>query len=374
MITRPPAEVGMPLEAVDTPALLLDLDAFERNLARLAAAVSGTGVRLRPHSKSHKCPVIALRQLAVGAVGVCCQKVSEAEAMVYGGVPDVLVSNQIVGKPKIARLVALAKQAHVAVCVDDAGNVSDLSAAATAFGVRLSVLVEINVGADRCGVAPGEPALALARHIAGSPGLRFAGLQAYQGSAQHIRDFAKRKEAIDVAAEKTRRTVDLLRQHDLPCTLVSGAGTGTYPFEAASGIWNELQAGSYIFMDADYLKNLKPDGTAGSEFAPSLFVYATVMSRPTKDRAILDAGLKALSVDSGMPWVAGMQDVEYLRASDEHGKLTLHDPARALPLGSKLRLVPGHCDPTVNLYDWYVCYRDNRVEALWPITARGAVL
>lgn len=374
MMTRPPAEVGMPLEAVDTPALLLELDAFERNLARLAQAVAGTLVRLRPHSKSHKCPVIALRQMAAGAVGVCCQKVSEAEAMVFGGVSDVLVSNQIVGAPKIARLVALAKQARVAVCVDDPGNAMALNEAAVALGVRLSVLVEVNVGADRCGVEPGESALALAKRVAASPGLRFAGLQAYHGAAQHIRDHARRKEAIDVAGEKTRRTVELLHRHGLACEVVSGAGTGTYRFEAGSGIWNELQAGSYVFMDADYMKNLKPDGTPGSEFEQSLFVYATVMSRPTKDRAVLDAGLKALSVDSGMPVVAGMPDVEYIRASDEHGKLTLHDPGRALPLGSKVRLIPGHCDPTVNLHDWYVCYRNDRVETLWPITARGAML
>ena len=374
MSTRPPADVGMPLEAVDTPALLLDLDAFERNVARLAQAVAGTPVRLRPHSKSHKCPVIALRQMASGAVGVCCQKVSEAEAMVFGGVPDVLVSNQIVGTPKIARLVALAKQARVAVCVDDPGNVMALNEAATSIGVRLPVLVEVNVGADRCGVEPGEPALTLAKQVAASSGLRFGGLQAYHGAAQHIRDYTRRKEAIDAAGEKTRRTVELLRRHGLTCEMVSGAGTGTYRFEAGTGIWNELQAGSYVFMDADYMKNLKPDGTPGSEFEHSLFVYASVMSRPTKDRALLDAGLKALSVDSGMPVVAGMPDVEYIRASDEHGKLTLHDPGRALPLGSKVRLIPGHCDPTVNLHDWYVCYRNDRVEALWPITARGAML
>lgn len=378
MITRPPADIGMRLEAVDTPALLLDLDAFEQNLARLAAAASGArsgaGVRLRPHAKSHKCPVIALRQLAHGAVGVCCQKVSEAEAMVYGGVPDVLVTNEIVGAAKIARLAALARQASVAVCADDPGNVAALSGAATAFGVRLPVLVEVNVGADRCGVEPGEPALALAKQIAASDGLRFAGLQAYHGAAQHIREHARRKEAVAAAAEKTRRTVELLRRHGLACEVVSGAGTGSYPFEAGSGIWNELQAGSYIFMDTHYLKNLGPDGTPGSEFTPSLFVYATVMSRPTKDRAVLDAGHKALSVDSGMPWVVGMPDVEYIRASDEHGKLTLHDPDRALPLGSKVRLIPGHCDPTVNLHDWYVCYRNDRVESLWPIAARGAVL
>jgi 3-hydroxy-D-aspartate aldolase len=168
--------------------------------------------------------------------------------------------------------------------------------------------------------------------------------------------------------------VDLLRHHGLTCEVISGAGTGTYEFEAASGIWTELQAGSYIFMDADYLKNLKADGTPGSEFESSLFVYATVMSRPAADRAILDAGLKALSIDAGMPWVVGMPDVEYIRAADEHGKLTLHDPSRVLSLETKLLLVPGHCDPTVNLYDWYVGYRNDRVETLWPITARGAVL
>jgi 3-hydroxy-D-aspartate aldolase len=374
MSTRPPAEVGMPLDAVDTPVLLLDFDALEQNIGHLAGAVAQVPVRLRPHAKDHKCPVIALLQMRSGAVGVCCQKVSEAEAMVCGGVPDVLVSNEIVGSPKIARLVALAKQARVAVCADDADNVASLTEAAMAFNVRLPVLVEVIAGADRCGVEPGEPALALARRIAASSGLRFQGLQAYHGTAQHIREYTQRKEAIDAAADKIRRTVDLLRQHGLTCEVVSGAGTGTYPFEASSGVWKEFQAGSYIFMDADYLKNRQADKTPGSEFTPSLFVLATVMSRPTKHRALLDAGLKALSVDSGMPWVAGMQDVEYIRASDEHGKLTLHDPGRPLPVGTKIRLIPGHCDPTVNLYDWYVGYRGDRVEALWPITARGATL
>lgn len=373
-MTTPPADIGMPLDNVDTPALLIDLDAFERNIARLAQAVAGTSVRLRPHAKSHKCPVIALRQIAAGAVGVCCQKVSEAEAMVYGGVPDVLVSNEIVGRSKIARLAALAKQARVAVCADDPVHVAALSEAAVAFGVELRVLVEINVGMDRCGVEPGEPALALARDIAASPGLAFAGLQAYHGRAQHIREYAKRKEAIDEAVEKTRRTVELLQRHGLPCELVTGAGTGTYRFEALSGTFTELQAGSYVFMDADYAKNLAADGSPGSEFEHSLFVLATVMSHPTKDRAVVDAGLKALSVDSGMPWVAGMPDVEFVRAADEHGKLNLHDPNRTLTIGQKLRLIPGHCDPTANLYDWYVGYRNGRVEALWPITARGAGL
>ena len=374
MTDRPPAEIGMPLEAVDTPALLLRLEAFERNLRRLPAAVAGSPIRLRPHAKTHKSPVIALRQIAHGAVGVCCQKVSEAEAMVYGGIPDVLVSNEVVGAPKLRRLAALARQARVAVCADDPGNVADLSEAALASGARLSVLVEVNVGADRCGVEPGGPASALARQIAGSPGLRFAGLQAYHGAAQHIRDFAQRRAAIDAAVEKVRRTLEELRRQELGCAVVTGSGTGTYRFEAESGVFTELQAGSYVFMDADYARNLAEDGGPYRDFEHSLFVYATVMSRPTKDRAVVDAGLKALSVDSGMPGVEGMPDVEYARASDEHGTLTLHDPSRSPRVGDKVRLIPGHCDPTVNLHDWVVGYRGNRVEALWPITARGAVL
>jgi D-serine deaminase-like pyridoxal phosphate-dependent protein len=374
MTTRPAAEIGMALEEVETPALLLDLEAFERNLVRMAQAAAGGRARLRPHAKNHKCPVIALRQMAHGAVGVCCQKVGEAEAMVYGGVPDVLISNEIVGPKKIARLMCLAKQARVAVCADDAGNVADLSEAARAYGVCLPVLVEVNVGGDRCGLEPGEPVAALAARIAASPGLEFKGLQAYYGPAQHMREFAKRREASQAAAEKLRKTLDLLRRDRLPCDLITGGGTGTYLFDAATGPWNELQAGSYIFMDVDYLKNLQADGTAGSEFEPSLFILATVMSRPTAERAVVDAGHKALSVDSGMPWVSGMPDVEYVRAADEHGKLLLRNPDRPLALGTKLRLIPGHCDPTVNLYDWFVGYRGSRVEALWPISARGAVL
>jgi D-serine deaminase-like pyridoxal phosphate-dependent protein len=364
----------MPLDEIETPALLLDLGAFERNLVRMARAVAEAGVRLRPHSKSHKCPLIALRQMAHGGVGVCCQKVGEAEAMVHGGVPDVLITNEIVGAKKLARLAALATHARVGVCADNPENVAALSQAAVAYGVTLPVLVEVNVGADRCGVEPGEPALRLAAQIGAAPGLRFGGLQAYQGRAQHIREFAKRREAIEAAAEKIRRTAELLRQAGLPCESITGAGTGTYRFEAATGLWNEIQSGSYIFMDVDYLKNLQADGTQGGEFEPSLFILATVMSCPTTDWVVVDAGHKALSVDAGMPWVVGMPDVEYIRAADEHGKLTLKEPGRKLPLGTKLRLIPGHCDPTVNLYDWYVGYRGDRVEALWPIAARGAVL
>jgi D-serine deaminase-like pyridoxal phosphate-dependent protein len=364
-------QVGLPLEELDTPSLILDLDAFERNLQRLNESLAGRKVAVRPHAKSHKCPQVALRQMALGAIGVCCQKVSEAEAMVQGGVKDVLIANEVIGTTKVRRAAALAKQARVAVCADDAGNVAALDAAAREFGVRLDVLVEVNVGANRCGVEAGEPALSLARHIADCPNLRFAGLQAYQGAAQHVRKVEERRAAIDAAVAKITQTTALLAKAGIPCEKVTGAGTGTYQFEAASGVYHEIQPGSYIFMDVDYAKN---DWTESGipRFEHSLFVWTTVMSRPSGERAIVDAGLKASSVDSGMPRVAALDGVEYIKASDEHGVLQLNG-ARGYAVGDKLKLIPGHCDPTVNLYDNYVCVRNGQVEAVWPITARGAV-
>ncbi len=366
-----PAEIGMSLAEVDTPALILELDEFERNLDRMGASLAGKSIKVRPHAKSHKCPEIALRQLKRGAVGVCCQKASEAEAMVEGGVPDVLISNEVVGAAKVKRVAALAKRARVAVCADDAGNVAALAEAARAAGVRLDVLVEINVGANRCGVEPGEPAVKLAQAIAGSKHLRFAGLQAYQGGAQHLRKVEERRAAIEKACERVRLTTDALAKAGIACEKVTGAGTGTYLFEAVSGVYHELQAGSYIFMDVDYAKNEWTESGI-PRFEHSLFVWTTMMSRPTAERGVVDAGLKASSVDSGMPRVADVEGAEYVKASDEHGVLKL--TGARLAVGDKLKLIPGHCDPTVNLYDHYVCVRGGVVEALWPITARGAVL
>ena len=367
-----PAQIGMPLADVDTPALLLDLDAFEHNLRLLNDSLKGRSIKVRPHAKSHKCPDIALRQIALGAVGVCCQKVSEAEAMVDGGVNDVLIANEVVGTTKLKRLAALAKRAKIAVCADHADNVTALDNAAREAGVTLNVLVEVNVGANRCGIEPGEPAFKLAQQIHQSKNLKFAGLQAYQGGAQHMRKTEERRAAIEAACDKVNRTTALLAQAGIPCERVTGAGTGTYLFEAASSVYHELQTGSYIFMDADYAKN---DWTESGipRFAHSLFVWTTVMSCPAADRAIVDAGLKASSVDSGMPRVFDTPGAEYIKASDEHGVLKL-TPGTALPLGLKLKIVPGHCDPTVNLYDHFVCVRKGVVEALWPITARGALL
>jgi len=373
MTMRPPAEIGMSLDEVDTPALIVDLDSFERNLKRLADRVAGSGVRLRPHAKTHKCPVIALKQIELGAVGVCVQKVSEAEAMVYGGVRDVLVTNEVVGKPKLRRLTALAHAARVGVCVDDPQQIADLDVAAGEAGVDLPVHVEINMGGNRYGVEPGEPALDLARRIGDARHLNFAGLQAYHGSAQHLRGWEERQQAIKGAADKAALTRDLLAANGIACDNITGAGTGTFEFETASGVYTELQCGSYIFMDADYGRNLDRDGAMTRSFEPALFVWATVMSRPAQERAIVDAGLKALAFDSGPPTVWEEAGATYERASDEHGRIGITAPGNRLRLGDKVKLVPGHCDPTVNLYDWYVGVRGERVEAIWPITARGAV-
>ncbi|MDA8251479.1 MAG: DSD1 family PLP-dependent enzyme [Rhodospirillales bacterium] len=373
MLQPPPATPGMREDEIDTPALLIDLAAFEHNLDRMAALLAGTPARLRPHAKTHKSPVIAALQAARGAVGQCVQKVGEAEVLAWGGVRDILVSNEVVAPRKLARLAALAAIAEARVCVDDAAQVAAVERAARDAGRRLGVLVEIDVGAGRCGVAPGPAAVALAQAIAASPHLRFDGLQAYHGSAQHLRRPEERRTAVTAAAEHTRRTVEQLRQVGLDCAIVGGAGTGTFQLEAASGVYTELQAGSYCFMDADYGRNLDEHGQPVAQFRQSLFVLATVMSAPRRGTAVLDAGHKAVAVDSGLPLVWQRPELRYVSASDEHGALAVGAETEAPKLGEKLRLVPGHCDPTVDRYDWYVGVRNGRVECLWPVAARGAM-
>ena len=373
MLQPPPAEPGAPEAEIDTPALILDLDAFEANLDRMAALLAPTGTKLRAHAKTHKSPVIARLQMARGAIGQCVQKVAEAEVLAWGGIPDILVSNEVVGARKLARLAALAGIAKVAVCADDAPQIDAIAAAAEAAGVRLPVLVEIDTGAGRCGVAPGPDAVALARRIAASKHLIFGGLQAYHGSAQHKRTPAERQALIAGAAEGARRTVEQLRQQGLDCPIVGGGGTGSFEFEAGSGVFTEIQAGSYAFMDADYARNLDAAGQPVSTFRHALFVLATVMSAPRPGVAVLDAGHKAVAVDSGLPVVWQRPELRYVSASDEHGKLEGGSETAAPKLGEKLRLVPGHCDPTVDRYDWYVGVRGGRVACLWPVAARGAM-
>ncbi len=368
---RIPARLGDMLAAVETPALVVDLDVFEHNLDLMADVVRGSGLALRPHAKSHKCPDIAKAQIARGAIGICCQKVDEAAVFVAAGIANVLLTNEVVAPGKMVRLAELAQAATVGVLVDHPAVLPDLSAAAVMAGGTLHIYVEIDVGARRCGVPPGEPAVALARAVAALPGLAFRGLHAYQGGAQHLRTPDERIMAIAQASAQALKTKQMIERAGIACPVVTGAGTGTWQLERDSGIYTELQPGSYIFMDADYGRNaLAPDQ---HHFEQSLYVLATVMSTPTPERAIVDAGLKALAFDSGLPLVHAAAGLEYVKASDEHGVLQV-DPAQATPrIGDRVWLVPGHCDPTVNLYDWIVGMRGERVECVWPVAARGAL-
>ena len=365
------ARPGDPVDAIDTPALVLDLDAFERNLHRMADAIQGHPVRLRPHGKSHKCPEIALRQVALGAVGICCQKVSEAAVFVEAGIRDVLVTNQVVGSAKLRRLAGLAHRARIGVLVDDPLQVQALAEAARAQSASIDVYVEVDVGGGRCGVAPGPAAAQLARQIADLPPLRFAGLQCYHGPAQHRRTPDERARAIGAAVEAAAMSRRLIEADGLQVERITGAGTGSFLIERDSGVFNEIQAGSYIFMDRDYADNQRgPDDLA---FEHALFVRSAVLSRTEPTRAVIDAGLKASSIDSGMPVVWQRSELRFVKAADDHGVLEVAAGAH-LALGDVVMLVPGHCDPTVNLYDEIVCIRGGYVEALWPVAARGALL
>jgi 3-hydroxy-D-aspartate aldolase len=368
-----PAMVGMDEADIQTPCLVLDLDALERNIIKMGRFAKDKNMRHRVHGKMHKSVDVALLQEKLGgSCGVCCQKVSEAEAFVRGGIKDVLVSNQVRDPAKIDRLARLPKLgARTICCVDDLANIADLSAAAVKHGTQIECLVEIDCGAGRCGVQSTEDVVAIATAIDAAEGLKFAGLQAYQGAMQHLDDYQERKAKIDVAVAMVADAVAALKSVGLECDIVGGGGTGSYNFEGESGVYNELQCGSYAFMDADYGRILDGDGKRidQGEWQNALFLLTSVMSHAKADKAICDAGLKAQSVDSGLPVIFGRTDVEYIKCSDEHGVIA--DPDGVLKVGDKLKLVPGHCDPTCNVHDWYVGVRNGKVEALWPITARG---
>ncbi|MDA0358192.1 MAG: DSD1 family PLP-dependent enzyme [Proteobacteria bacterium] len=368
-----PASVGMDEADIQTPCLVLDLDALERNIIKMGDFAKEMGMRHRVHGKMHKSVDVALLQERLGgSCGVCCQKVSEAEAFVRGGIKDVLISNQVRDLAKIDRLARLPKLgARTICCVDDVANVADLSAAAVKHGTEVECLVEIDCGAGRCGVQTTKDVVKIATAIDSADGLKFAGLQAYQGAMQHLEDFNQRKLKIDIAVAMVVDAVASLNAQGLECDIVGGGGTGSYYFEGQSGVYNELQCGSYAFMDADYGRILDNHGKRidQGEWQNALFLLTSVMSHAKADKAICDAGLKAQSVDSGLPVVFGRTDVEYIKCSDEHGVIA--DPDGVLKIGEKLKLVPGHCDPTCNIHDWYVGVRNGKVEALWPITARG---
>ncbi len=368
-----PAKPGMAEDEIQTPCLVLNLDALERNIKKMGDYAKDHGMRHRTHGKMHKSvDVQKLQQALGGSCGVCCQKVSEAEVFARGGINDVLVSNQVREPTKIDRLARLPKLgARTICCVDDLSNVADLSEAARRNGTQIECLVEIDCGAGRCGVTSTSDVVGIAKAIDAAEGLKFAGLQAYQGAMQHLDSYKERKEKIGIAVAMVKDAVDTLKTEGVDCDIVGGGGTGSYYFESNSGVYNELQCGSYAFMDADYGRILDKDGKRidQGEWENALFILTSVMSHSKADKAIVDAGLKAQSVDSGLPVIFGRDDVEYVKCSDEHG--VVMDPDGVLKINEKLKLVPGHCDPTANLHDWYVGIRNGVVECIWPVSARG---
>ena len=381
--------LGQSISAIDTPALVVDLDAMERNLATMAAFASQQKVRLRPHAKMHKSAALAKLQIAAGAVGVCVQKTSEAEALVAGGVYNLFISNEVVSPLKLARVAALTRAVaphggKIAICVDAIEGISRLATSmnearvASGVATQIDVFIEINVGQNRCGVEPGKPAVALALEIRKHPALNFAGLQAYHGKAQHLRSPAERRQAITDAIKAVVHTRQLIEAEGIKVGLITGAGTGTVALEAASGVYGELQAGSYLFMDADYAAN-KLDVTQ-PRFEHALFVKTQVISTHST-HAVCDAGHKSHAIDSGLPSVhafSARSQLEYFNGGDEHGVLRPAAGSTRLPnLGSMVWLIPGHCDPTVNLHNELIGVRGGLlkgvVECIIKVDGRGAL-
>jgi D-serine deaminase-like pyridoxal phosphate-dependent protein len=355
--------VGLPMEAVDTPSLLIDVGALERNIGRMAAFFATVPANLRPHFKTHKTPVIARKQIEAGARGITCAKVGEAEALVEGGIDDVLIANQVVGQTKLARLAGLARHARIAVAVDNPDNVAALSAAAQSAGSTVDVLVEINVGMNRCGVEPGEPARLLARRVLDSRGLRLRGLMGYEGHCQNIADRTEREAAVERSFGVLRETQRLLEASGIPVEVMSGGGTGTHDITGRFPWMTEIQAGSYATMDSTYAK-------LGLGFECALTLAATVISRPTPERAILDSGMKSITGEFGMPQVKNLPGAKLARLSEEHGTLELQGASPRL--GDKIELIPSHGCTTINLHDRFYGVRNGRVEAVWEIAGRGA--
>lgn len=381
--------VGQSVNAIDTPALVVDLDAMKRNLGRMAEFARKHDIRWRPHAKMHKSVALAKLQLQAGAVGVCVQKTAEAEAMVRGGIHNVYISNEVIAAPKLARVARMAHQVaaengQLAIAVDSVDGAWRLAQAMNDARSRhpvaaiIDVFVEIDVGHGRCGVPPGPAAVALVHEIRKHPALRFAGLQAYHGRAQHFRTAQQRRDAIAQVVEHVSATRRLIETEGVAVDLVTGAGTGTMVCEAASGVYGELQPGSFMFMDADYAQNERDP--AQPQFEHALFVKTQVTSTRA-DCAICDAGHKSHAIDSGLPQVHAFEseaELAFFNGGDEHGILRpLAAGGRIPALGQMLWLIPGHCDPTVNLHDFMIGVsgglRSGTVERIIRVDARGAL-
>ncbi|HEV8474962.1 MAG TPA: DSD1 family PLP-dependent enzyme [Methylomirabilota bacterium] len=363
----------MTREEIPTPALLLDLDRFERNLSKMAAHVRAAGKALRPHAKTHRCPEIARRQVAAGALGVACAKLGEAEVMARAGIRGLLITTEVVAPSAIRRLTRLVAEApDTMVVVDHADNVAALAHAAADDRVTLNVVVDVDLGNRRTGVQPGDAALALGRLVASTPSLALRGLQGYAGHCAHVMGWPARREASRAAMTPLMETRDRFEAAGLPVELVAGGSTGTYDIDVELPGLTELQSGSYCVMDIDYRRVGGRGGASLTDFEMALTVVATVVSVPTADRAMVDAGLKAFSTDKPFPPEAVERPgVEYGFAGDEHGRLTVLDAQRPVRLGERIEFFPPHCDPTFNLYDRVWCVRGPRVEAVWDIAARG---
>ncbi len=355
---------GTPVEELDTPCIIVDLDVAESNIAKLQAAANEMGVDVRPHSKTNKSPYWVRKQIEAGAIGVCCAKVGEAEVMVEAGVRDVMIPNQVIGSRKIARLVALANSANIIVAVEDSGNVDELSATASAAGVELGVIVEVNVGMNRCGV-DGDGAVELAKQVDAASGLRFDGLMGYEGHTVAERDYETRKTEAEKAMSILTGAADQIRDAGINVEIVSAAGTGTYNISGRVPGVTELQCGSYIFMDGDYLEVF-------NDFEPALSVLATVISRQKQDVAIVDMGLKSISIDRGLAEVISPPTASIIKHSEEHTAINLPDTAtQALKVGDKVQARPTHGDTTINLHEYYFGVRNGKLEQAIPIPGRG---
>ena len=359
--------IGRHKTELDTPALLINLDKMEANIQKMADYFNNVSTELRPHLKTHKTPIIAHKQIAAGAIGITCAKLGEAEAVIHAGIRDVLIANQIVSPHKIARLINLAKHSEIMVAVDNAHNVQDISEAAKAKGVTIRILVEVNIGMDRCGVEPGQPTLELARQICQSPNLKFEGLMGYEGHTVAKPDRTERENATREAMQRLIETKHFLEEHGIEVSIMSGGGTGTFDITGSIPEMTEVQAGSYVFMDSTY-RNVQG---IGEKFDNALSVLATVVSRPEHDRIIVDTGLKVLTKEFGIPQPIGIAGLEMTGLSEEHGKMLVSNGDVSLTPGDKLEILPTHCCTNVNLHDRYYGIRDEIVESVWEITARG---
>ena len=369
LIARP----GGRLE-ITTPALVLDLDALEANIAAMAETAAAQGIALRPHAKTHKCIAIARRQLDQGALGLCCAKLGEAEALAGGGLDSFLLTSPVTTARRIERLLDLkARCRELLVVVDDLENLRQLGAAAAARGAALDLLIDVDVGQHRTGVADAEQALALAAAIAAHPNLVLVGLQGYAGHLQHVAGYDERRSASHAALDRLGAVKTALEAAGHACPLVSGGGTGTHAFDHEAGLLTELQVGSYIVCDVQYdAVTLRADGVP--PFRPALFVYSRVVSASHDGFVTIDAGSKTVSTDGPLPRVAfgADQGAAYAISGDEFGRLELPPGSSAPKVGDLVALQVPHCDTTINLFDHYHCLRGDALVALWPIEARGA--